>query len=220
MQNADLTWAQDLGGVTELLSGEFFRWFGRSTSHQLWSSAMVVTPTVRGLFGLEWNAAENKLFVTPSLPAQWNDAKLLGVPIGQARAGIEIRRIGATLSIRLTGEGSKTIDLESHATGSKKEKGELRIPLPAAEVGIAHGLPEAGSLSSQMKVLDQEQSPRSLQLRLSAPANSIQSLFLRVNNPAIHLRMEGSEISPNADELRIQFPSGSGYVDKVVTLSW
>jgi len=56
MQNADLTWVQDLGAVTELLSSEFFQWFGRSTSHQLWSSAMVVTPTVRGMFGLEWKA--------------------------------------------------------------------------------------------------------------------------------------------------------------------
>ncbi len=38
MQNADLTWAQDPGAVTELLSGEFFRAFGA----QHFSSAMVV----------------------------------------------------------------------------------------------------------------------------------------------------------------------------------
>jgi len=57
-QNADLTWAQDLGAVTELLSGEFYRWLGRSTSHQLWSSTRVLTPAIRGMFGLEWNAAE------------------------------------------------------------------------------------------------------------------------------------------------------------------
>ncbi len=58
MQNADLTWAQDLGSVTELLSGQFYQVLGRSTAHQLWSSAMVISPTLRGLFGLEWNAAE------------------------------------------------------------------------------------------------------------------------------------------------------------------
>ena len=29
MQNADLTWAENLGAITELLSGEFFRWLGR-----------------------------------------------------------------------------------------------------------------------------------------------------------------------------------------------
>ena len=48
MQNAYLTWAQDLGAVTELLSGAYFVPFGRSSTHQLWSSAMVVTPVLRG----------------------------------------------------------------------------------------------------------------------------------------------------------------------------
>ena len=44
MQNANLTWAQDLGAVTELLSGQFYQALGRSTAHQLWSSAMVISP--------------------------------------------------------------------------------------------------------------------------------------------------------------------------------
>jgi glycogen debranching enzyme len=220
MQNADLTWAQDLGGVTELLSGEFFRWFGRSTSHQLWSSAMVVTPAVRGLFGLEWNAGESQLIVTPRLPAQWDQATISGVPIGQARVAIEIRRVGSALAVRLTGDGSKAISLESRAPGAKKEKGELRLPLPAAEVGIGHGLPGAGARSSQMKVLDQKQLPRSLELRLSAPANSNQFLFLRLNDAKIHLRSDGAEVSADGGQLHVQFPPGTGYVEKAVTLSW
>ncbi len=108
MQNADLTWAQDLGAVTELLSGQFFRWLGRSTAHQLWSSAMVITPTVRGMFGLEWSASENTLTVTPNLPAQWSDARLLNVPIAQTHVDVEIHRTGSTLSVRLTGTQAKT----------------------------------------------------------------------------------------------------------------
>jgi glycogen debranching enzyme len=220
MQNADLTWAQDLGAVTELLSGEFFRWFGRSTSHQLWSSAMVITPTVRGMFGLEWSAGENKLTVTPRLPAQWDEAKIMGVPVGQSRIGVEAQRNGSTLSIRIGGEGSKNIKLQSRAAGAKIEKGELRIPLPAVELGIAHGLPEAGAVTSQLKVLNQQESPRSLRLRLSAPANSYQTLFLRVNDPSIHLRTEGAEVSANSAQLRVQFPSGVGYVEQAVSLSW
>ena len=220
MQNADLTWVQDLGAVTELLSGEFFRWFGRSTSHQLWSSAMVITPTVRGMFGLEWSAGENKLTVTPRLPAQWDEAKIMGVPVGQSRIGVEAQRNGSTLSIRIRGEGSKNIKLQSRAAGAKIENGELRIPLPAVELGIAHGLPEAGAVTSQMKVLNQQESPRSLRLRLSAPANSYQTLFLRVNDPSIHLRTEGAEVSANSAQLRVQFPSGVGYVEQAVFLSW
>src|ERR1700746_3015534 len=105
MQNADLTWAQDLGAVTELLSGEFFRWFGRSTSHQLWSSAMVVTPTVRGMFGLEWSAGGTTFTLNPNLPAEWMEAKILGVPMAHSRFGVEMRRKGLILSVRLTGEG-------------------------------------------------------------------------------------------------------------------
>jgi len=220
MQNADLTWAQDLGAVTELLSGEFFRWFGRSTSHQLWSSAMVVTPTVRGMFGLEWSASEGTLTITPSLPAQWSEAQIAGVPIGQSRVGVELRRNGSALSVRLTGDGSKAIKLRSRAGGARIENGELRIPLPAAEVGIEHGLPEAGAITSQMKILDQRESQHALQLRLSALANSNQQLFLRLNDPKIHLRTDGAEVSANFSQLQIHFPPGAGYVEKVVTLSW
>jgi glycogen debranching enzyme len=220
MQNADLTWAQDLGAVTELLSGEFFRWLGRSTSHQLWSSAMVVTPTVRGMFGLEWSASENTLTVTPSLPAEWDEAKILRVPIAGSHVDVEIRRNGPTLSVRLTGEGSKATRLRSRATGARTENGELRIPLPAAEVGVRHGLPEAGAVTAQMKILDQQESPHSLQLRLSAPASSEQTLFLRVNDPKIHLKSDGAEASADSTQLRMWFPLGTGYVEKLVTLSW
>lgn len=220
MQNADLTWAQDLGAVTELLSGEFYRWLGRSTSHQLWSSAMVVTPTVRGMFGLEWSAAENTLTVTPNLPAQWNEAKILGVPINKSRVGVEIRRSGSALTVRLTGDGSKAIKLRTRASGATTANGDLRIPLPAAEVAIAHGLPEAGAVTSHLKVLDQQTLPHSLKLRLSAPAASEQVLFLRLNDPKIHLRSDGAEVSAGFSQLRVQFPPGDGYVDRVVTLTW
>lgn len=220
MQNADLTWAQDLGAVTELLSGEFFRWFGRSTSHQLWSSAMVVTPAVRGMFGLEWNAVGNTLTVNPRLPAEWKEAKILGLPIAQSRVGIEMRRNGLSLSVYLIGQGSKTLKLSSRAAGAKMANGELLIPLPAVEVGMAHGLPAAGASTTQMKVIDQQESPHSLRLKLSAPANSHQTLFLRLNDPHIHLRTDGAEAVADSGKLRMQFPPGAGYVEKVVTLSW
>jgi hypothetical protein len=220
MQNADLSWAEDPGAVTELLSGEFFRWLGRSTSHQLWSSAMVVSPTMRGMFGVEWSAGENKLTITPNLPAQWNEAKLFGLPLGQSRVGVEFRRKGSTLSVLLTGEGGKAVHLGSRAPGAKIENGELRIPLPAVEVGISHGLPVAGAVTSQMKVLDQKSSAHSLQVHLAAPRNSNQRLFLRLNDSKIKLHIEGGTPSADYDQVEVQFPAGEGYVEKTVTLSW
>jgi hypothetical protein len=222
MQNADLTWAQDLGAVTELLSGEFYRWLGRSTSHQLWSSAMVLTPAIRGMFGLEWNAAENALIVTPNLPAQWNEAKISGVPINNSRVTVEIRRAGPILSVHLTGEGSSAIKLRTRVPGAIKasDNRELKIPLPAIEVGIEHGLPEAGALTSQLKVLDQQASPHALRLQLSAPGGTNQSLFLRLNDGKSRLHIDGAEVSADSSQIHVQFPPGGGYVEKVVNLSW
>jgi glycogen debranching enzyme len=76
MQNAHLTRISDLGAATELLSGDFNVPFGRSTSHQLWSSAMVITPTLRGLFGIDINAATKTITINPQLPAEWDHAEV------------------------------------------------------------------------------------------------------------------------------------------------
>lgn len=220
MQNADLTWAQNLGAVTELLSGEFFRWFGRSTSHQLWSSAMVISPALRGLFGLEWNAADRVLSVTPHLPAMWKEASLSEVPLGPGHFGLSVRRDGSNLIVRLVDAKAESVHLSSHAAGAKVEHGVLQIPLPAVEVGLAHGLPEAGAITSQMKVIDQEESPRSLKLQLSAPAQSKQSLVVRLNDANVHLHVDGALLSQDSTHLEVIFPSGNGYTERTVMLAW
>ena len=218
MQNADLTWTEDLGAVTELLSGQFFRWMGRSSSHQLWSSAMVITPALRGLFGLEWNSAEHRLTVTPSLPAQWDEAQISGVPVGNSRVDITLRRSGASLAVHVGGNSADAIKLDSHAAGARIVKDELLIPLHEIEVGLSHSLPESGAITSQLKFLDEKYAARSLQLRLSAPADSRQTLFLRKNFSTAKLRIDGAIAS--GDQLVVQFPHGSGYVEQAVTIAW
>ncbi len=223
MQNADLTWSQDLGAITELLSGEFFQPLGRSTSHQLWSSAMVISPTVRGLFGLEWNASRNTITVTPNLPANWDEAELDHVPLGVTSIDLVMRRVGGTLAIHATGAGTSTLHLESHLPGSKVAGAVLQIPLPAVEVGIPHGLPEPGSTTSQMKVLDQQTSAHSLTLKLAAPANSQQSIFLRINDAKAKVHSNDLEIPTDHKPLykiQISFPQGSGYVERTVSIHW
>lgn len=223
MQNADLTWAQDLGAVTELLSGQFFQPLGRSTSHQLWSSAMVLSPILRGMFGLEWNAANNTLTISPHLPADWNEAKLFHIPIGNTRTDIEFKRQGTSLLVQATGSQATAIHLESHTLGATVVQNELRIPLPAAEVGIEYGLPEPGSVTSQLKVLDQEILAHSLTLTLSAPANSHQALSLRVNDAKVKVHTNDANIKLMGNSrgtIEVDFPSGNGYVEKTVTLRW
>jgi glycogen debranching enzyme len=99
MQNVDLTWAQDPGAVTELLSGDYFVPFGRSTSHQLWSSAMVTTPSLRGLFGISLDAATNTITVNPHLPASWKHAEIHNLHLGIQTLTLDFRREEAQLRI-------------------------------------------------------------------------------------------------------------------------
>ena len=45
-----------LGRTTEVLSGDYYTQLSTSTPHQIWSSAMVISPLLRGMMGLEVNA--------------------------------------------------------------------------------------------------------------------------------------------------------------------
>ncbi len=223
MQNADLTWSQDLGNVTELLSGEYFQPFGRSTPHQLWSSAMVITPVLRGIFGLEWNAMQHTLTVTPSLPAEWDHASLHNVPLGAGHYDLEMKKEGRELVVRMTGDKAGELHLASKSAGARTEADTLRIPLAAVEVGIEHGLPLPGAITSQLKVLNQTQDARSLTLELAAQAGSRQTLHLRINDPKVKVIADGADIGAGGGpvrDLQVSFPAGAGYQQKTVHLRW
>jgi glycogen debranching enzyme len=173
MQNADLTWAQDLGAVTELLSGDLFVPFGRSTSHQLWSSAMVITPALRGLFGVEVDAGQRTITVNPHLPADWDEARVERLHVGSDLVTLTFRREKDVL--RVGAESSVAgLRLRSDAVGAVSGKGlELSIPLEPVEFVLpAHALPVAGARPEQMKVLSAEYGAHGVVLRLAGRAGS------------------------------------------------
>ena len=144
MENAHLTWAQDLGAATELLSGDFFVPFGRSTTHQLWSSAMVIIPTLRGLFGIDIDAQTKTITVNPHLPANWDHAEVRDLPLPNGKGTIHFNRQGARWLVEVA---NKDWELKSDVPGSvlgqfakvsKDVKGilpkQLAIPAPSLEV--------------------------------------------------------------------------------------
>jgi hypothetical protein len=217
MQNAVLTWTQDLGAVTELLSGAYFSPFGRSTTHQLWSSAMVLTPAIRGLFGITTDALHNNISVDPHLPAEWDHAVLRHVPVGGSLTDLSFKREGTVLVVRVTGG---LVQL----TGSRG--GELRIPLPAVEVGIPHELPLAGARTAQLKVLSQSSDAHSLTLELEAQGGSAYDLPLRVNGVRSAIHADGASVAQAGEStlrlgsLRVVFPDGAGYQRQSVRVTW
>ncbi len=126
--NAQLTYQNDQGFVTELLSGDFNAPFGRSSHHQIWSEAMVVTPTLRGLCGLEWTAGGRALRFAPQLPANWDTLEV---------NNLYATAIGRALDLRLTRTRGRTrIDVHTRAQANARP-GDLKtisltvaLPLP------------------------------------------------------------------------------------------
>ncbi|HLL15517.1 MAG TPA: GH116 family glycosyl hydrolase [Pyrinomonadaceae bacterium] len=99
MANALLTRQGAEGYVTELLSGDFNAPFGRSSHHQVWSEAMVVTPAVRGLLGLETSNAGRALRFAPQLPADWNNVAVRNVRLGDALYSLTYERTAGRIRI-------------------------------------------------------------------------------------------------------------------------
>ncbi|MDQ2976284.1 MAG: GH116 family glycosyl hydrolase [Acidobacteriota bacterium] len=109
MANALLTYTNALGYVTELLSGDSNAPFGRSSHHQVWSEAMVVTPTIRGLLGLEAGAGGKELRFEPQLPADWNQVEVRNVAVGSAKYDLNLSRVVGRLTITIKRTSSNAV---------------------------------------------------------------------------------------------------------------
>jgi len=111
--NAELTYQDALGYVTEVLSGDFNQSFGRSTQHQVWSSAMVVTPLVRGLLGLAADAPSRRVGFAPQLPADWDQVEINNFHLGDDTFDFKLKRGTNLMSIEINRRGSDTpIDVD------------------------------------------------------------------------------------------------------------
>jgi len=223
MQNADLTWSQDLGSVTELLSGQFFQPLGRSSSHQIWSSAMVISPALRGLFGLDWDALRHTLRLAPHLPATWDYARLHNVPLGASRMDLDFTRRDGSLIVtaRSTSPGEFCLELQTapRDRGCSASPGgahELTLPLPPVEVAIPHQAPIAGSPTVQLKAVSERLEASRYELILEARGGSEYDLPVRLNHAAVGVT--GAELS--GSKVHVRFPAGDGYRRVEVAFTW
>jgi glycogen debranching enzyme len=224
MENANLTWAQDLGADTELLSGDFFVPFGRSTTHQLWSSAMVITPTLRGLFGIDVDAGTKTITVNPHLPAGWERAEIRNVALPDGSVTIHFNRQGKTWLVDVA---DKNWHLKSDVPGSvvgqfakvsKDSKRalppQLSIPTPLLEVNQNFSVfsrqleednaspdhsPVPGARTSRFRMLSSVYSANRLVLTCEGVAGSHGwAALIRHEAIAPKIQMSGVDAKPDA----------------------
>ena len=81
--NALLALDGSLGHVTEVLSGDYYQPLSTSSPHQIWSAAMVVSPILRGMLGLETDAIHRTVKLTPHIPADWTRFSVENVRLGK-----------------------------------------------------------------------------------------------------------------------------------------
>jgi len=231
MQNVDLTWAQDPGAVTELLSGDFYVPMGRSTSHQLWSSAMVLTPTLRGLFGINLDAATNTITVNPHLPANWDHAIVRHLHLGDQDLILSFKREqdrmlvtairesdfvhvpGFDLPVAKNDAKPLKIQYRSDVQGAqlaRDPKGKiygLRIPLPPVEAVLPRPeLPAPGSRPAQLKILSTKYDKNQLTLSVTGPAGSSSTLLLAPDQLIRKLKLEQDSEKNGSASLNIAGP--------------
>ena len=229
MENANLTRAQDLGAVTELLSGDFYVPFGRSTTHQLWSSAMVITPTLRGLFGITIDAQSKTITVNPHLPATWDHAEVRDLRVGSDTVDLVFSQTHDALTVSLQSATGVNLRCEDSLVHSFS-KGNLVIARAPLEIGPIFNPPLPGNRTLSFRVLHQQRSDRKLTLTLEGPAGSDVQLPLVLNAMNLNLHAEGATLPTASDAvphtpdaqptLHIHFPSGSGFQTITVTLTW
>jgi glycogen debranching enzyme len=81
--NALMALDGSLGHVTEVLSGDYYQPLSTSSPHQIWSAAMVVSPILRGMLGLEVDAIHHSVKLTPHIPADWERFSVENVRLGK-----------------------------------------------------------------------------------------------------------------------------------------
>jgi glycogen debranching enzyme len=96
-----------LGNTTEVLSGETYSPLSTASPHQIWSAAMIISPMLRGLFGLAVDSVSRSVTIELHMPANWDRASLRNVPIGDSHFdAVWDRRSGHT-RLRIVNHGSR-----------------------------------------------------------------------------------------------------------------
>jgi hypothetical protein len=104
--NALMAGDGSLGHFTEVLSGDYNQSFSTSSPHQIWSSAMVISPILRGLLGLQTDAAAHQITLAPHIPADWNSLTIHNVHVGTVSADFEFRKTADSIVLEAHRKGA------------------------------------------------------------------------------------------------------------------
>ena len=109
--NAQLPLDGSPGRATEVLSGRYYTPLATASSHQIWSSAMVVSPILRGMMGLSVDTVDSTVRLAPHVPADWNDFALDNVAVGATSFSLVYHRSPGEITLQVRRRGSGNVQL-------------------------------------------------------------------------------------------------------------
>ena len=110
--NALLALDGSLGHVAEVLSGDYYQPLSTNSPHQIWSAAMVISPILRGLFGIETDAQSHTLKFVPHVPVEWRSFSVEGLRVGTAVVSVSYQKTPGTVIFEVTRTGAGDCALE------------------------------------------------------------------------------------------------------------
>ena len=110
--NALLALDGSLGHVAEVLSGDYYQPLSTSSPHQIWSAAMVVSPLLRGMMGLDVDAQTHTVTFAPHVPADWRSFSLDNLRVDASTLSVSYQRTPGTITLDVKREGSGDCTLD------------------------------------------------------------------------------------------------------------
>ena len=104
--NALLGLDGSLGHFTEVLSGDYYDSFSTSSPHQIWSAAMVISPILRGMFGLTTDAEKRQIMLAPHVLADWTSFAIRGVHVGAVGVDFQYHKNADSIVLDANRSGS------------------------------------------------------------------------------------------------------------------
>lgn len=94
---ARTTFLWGLGANPEVFSGASFEPLETAVPRQFFATSMLVTPLVRGLVGWEGDVPNDRVTLTPHLPAIWDSLAIERLPVGSGRYTVRFARSDTSL---------------------------------------------------------------------------------------------------------------------------
>ncbi len=108
--NALMALDGSLGHVTEVISGDYYQPLSTSSPHQIWSAAMVISPLLRGLIGLDTDAPSHRVVFNPHVPADWISFAVHNFRAGNTSLDLRYAKTQNEITVSIDSSGNSELE--------------------------------------------------------------------------------------------------------------